>query len=472
MSFLYLALRRLIELLALRPRSAEYKELEIVVLRHELGILRRQVARPALEPADRVFLAAASRLLPRWRRSSFFVTPETLLLWHRRLVARQWTYPSRRPGRPRIGAEVRALVLRLARENPRWGYRRIVGELTGLGVELSATSVRKLLVEAGLGPAGKRGGISWNEFIRRQAASMIACDFFAVDTVAMRRIYVLFLVEVASRRVHIAGMTENPDGAWVTQQARNLTWELSERETSARFLIRDNDAKFNGAFDEVFRAKGIEVIRTPPTRRPTKSEDAVGRCGHAPNLRRRPKTPPPADSSDRDAAGLRGAIGLQACSVPRPSAGLGGSLNRPGPAGSEGEPWIAGFAVGPQIGSTGVWAPGRWASLVAQKPAGAGSRIERGEGRGGFFPPHDLLAVDPRLGNPVSFGAGEMDGASQRAVAVLRPPRDRLVEIRDERVEVDRRLRHESVVYESDQVEGDLVLGSGVLGRLQGRDPI
>jgi hypothetical protein len=192
-SLLYLALRRLIELVLLRPRSSEFKELEIVVLRHELALLRRQVARPALRPADRAFLAAASRLLPRTRWPSFFVTPETLLGWHRRLVARRWTYPNRSPGRPRIGGEVRELVLRLARENPRWGYRRVAGELAGLGIVVSATSVRKLLAEAGLGPAGRRGGLPWREFIRRQAQSMIACDFFTVDTVALRRIYVLFL---------------------------------------------------------------------------------------------------------------------------------------------------------------------------------------------------------------------------------------------------------------------------------------
>jgi transposase InsO family protein len=260
---MYLALRRLIELVALGPRSAEYKELEIVVLRHELAILRRQVARPPLSPADRAFLAGASRLLPRWRWSSFFVTPETLLLWHRRLVARHWSYPSRGPGRPRISAEIDALVLRIARENPRWGYRRIGGELAGLGIEISATSVRKLLIEAGLGPAGTRGGLPWREFIRHQAKSMIACDFFTVDTISLRRIYVLFFIEISTRRVHLAGMTENPGGAWVTQQARNLVWELSDRGITPRFLIRDNDGKFSGAFDEVFEAEGIEVIRTP-----------------------------------------------------------------------------------------------------------------------------------------------------------------------------------------------------------------
>ncbi len=262
-SFVYLALRRLIELISLRPRSRQFKELEIVVLRHELAVLRRQVARPALRPADRAFLAAASRLLPRERWRSFFVTPETLLRWHRRLVTRRWTYDAPPPGRPRVGTEIRALVLRLARENPRWGYRRIAGELRGLGFRVSATSVRRLLREAGLGPAGQRGGLPWREFIRRQAQSMIACDFFTVETVTLRRIYVLFFIELGSRRVQIAGLSENPDGAWVAQQARNLAWSLPERERPLRFLIHDNDAKFTAAFDEVFRSEGLEIVRTP-----------------------------------------------------------------------------------------------------------------------------------------------------------------------------------------------------------------
>jgi putative transposase len=262
-SLLYLALRRVIELALLRCRPDQFKELEIVVLRHELAILRRQVARPALRPADRAFLAAASRLLPRERRRSFFVTLETLLRWHRRLVARRWTYPSRPPGRPRIGDQVRELVVRLARENPRWGYRRIAGELAGLGIQISATSVRRLLREAGLGPAGRRGGLPWREFVRRQAQTMIACDFFTVETVTLRRIYVLFFIELGSRRVHLAGLTENPNGAWVAQQARNLAWSLSEREFPLRFLIHDRDRKFTAAFDEVFRSEGVEIVRTP-----------------------------------------------------------------------------------------------------------------------------------------------------------------------------------------------------------------
>jgi len=167
-SLLYVLLGRLMALVLLCFRSSEQEELEIVVLRHEIAVLRRQVSRPALRPADRAFLAAASRLLPRDRWQAFFVTPRTLLAWHRGLVARRWTYPGRRPGRPRLGREVRELILRLARENPRWGYRRITGELIGLGIQISPTSVRNVLMGAGIGPAGQRGGISWREFIRRQ----------------------------------------------------------------------------------------------------------------------------------------------------------------------------------------------------------------------------------------------------------------------------------------------------------------
>jgi transposase InsO family protein len=233
------------------------------VLRHGLAILRRQVARPALRSADRTFLAAASRLLPRKRWSSVFVTPDTLMRWHRQLVARRWTYPTPRAGRPPIGGEIRELVLRLARENRRWGYQRIAGELRALGFSVAATTIRKLLREAGLGPAGQRAGVSWREFIRGQAASMLACDFFTVDTVFATRLYVLFFIKLGSRRVHITGCTQHPSDAWVTQQARQLSWSLADRASPPRFLIHDRDAKFTGAFDEVFRSEGIEIIRTP-----------------------------------------------------------------------------------------------------------------------------------------------------------------------------------------------------------------
>jgi Homeodomain-like domain len=204
----------------LRPRSEDFKELEIVVLRHELSVLRRQTRRPQLTASDQVLLTAVSRVLPRSSWRSFFVTPTTLLRWHRRLVARRWTYGGRR-GRPPIGGDVRALVLRVARENPRWGYQRIVGEVRRLGISVSATTVRKILRQEELGPAGERSGLSWHAFLRAQAASMLAVDFFTVETVALLRLYVLFFIELESRRVHVAGCTANPTGAWVAQQARH-----------------------------------------------------------------------------------------------------------------------------------------------------------------------------------------------------------------------------------------------------------
>jgi hypothetical protein len=261
-SFWYLALRCLLQLAFLRPRSEQFKELEIVVLRHELAVLRRQVDRPQFTSADRALLAAASRLLPRSRWKAFIVTPTTLLRWHRRLVARRWTYGGRR-GRPPLDAEIRALVLRLARENPRWGYQRIAGEINGLGLRVSATTVRKILRQAGLGPAGSRGGLTWRAFLHRQAQSMLAVDFFTVETISLRRLYVLFFIEHGSRRVHLAGCTANPTGAWVTQQARQFVWALQDRPGRFRFLIRDRDSKFTRDFDAVFASEGIRVLKTP-----------------------------------------------------------------------------------------------------------------------------------------------------------------------------------------------------------------
>jgi putative transposase len=264
LSFVYWSLRRLLELVVLRRRSEREKEIEILLLRHQLQVLERQVARPQLTPADRALLAAFSRVLSRQRwRSSVFVTPATLLRWHRELVARRWTYPHRRPGRPPTPAEVRALVTRLARENPAWGYRRIQGELVGLGIKLAASTVWTILKEAGIEPAPRRFEQSWGEFLRQQAASILECDFLTVDTLFLKRVYVLFFIELASRRVHLAGITTNPDGRWVTQQARNLLMKLDEEGIRQRFLIRDRDSKFTGDFDEVFRSEGIRVIKAP-----------------------------------------------------------------------------------------------------------------------------------------------------------------------------------------------------------------
>jgi transposase InsO family protein len=263
LSIFYVMARRVLSLVVLRFRSERSKDLELVVLRHELSVLRRQVARPKLGDADRVFLSAASRFLPRTRWSAFFVTPETLLRWHRRLVAKRWTYPRRGPGRPPVAAVTRALIARLARENPRWGYLRIQGELKGLGIRVSATTIRRVLAEGGLGPAGTRGGTSWKTFLSSQAQSMLATDFFTVDTVFLRRLYVLFFIELDTRKVHLAGVTAKPTGPWVTQQARNLFLGAGDVLSERKFLIRDRDTKFTGPFDEVFASEGVEVIKTP-----------------------------------------------------------------------------------------------------------------------------------------------------------------------------------------------------------------
>jgi transposase InsO family protein len=258
-----LVVRRLFELMMLCCRSPRSKELEILVLRHELSILRRHPQRPQLQEADRLFLAALSRALPRRAWSAFSVSPRTLLRWHQRLVARRWTYPHRRPGRPPVDREVEALVVRLARENQAWGYRRIVGELRGLGFSISASSVRAILIRHRLPPAPERDGLSWRLFLRQQATTMLACDFLTVETVWLTRIYVLFFVSLERRRIEFVASTSNPDGRWVAQQARNLLMHLADQERSFRFLLHDRDSKFSGAFDEVFRSEGMRIIRTP-----------------------------------------------------------------------------------------------------------------------------------------------------------------------------------------------------------------
>jgi putative transposase len=264
LSFSYLILRQVLQLIILTARGERANAVEVLVLRHQVAVLRRQVRRLDLEPVDRMVLAGLSRLLPRVRWAAFFVTPATLLRWHRALVARRWTYPTRRPGRPSVTAELRELVLRLARDNPGWGCRRIQGELAGLGYRIAPSTIWAILTKAGAGPAPRRADPTWTEFLTAQAKGILACDFLHVDTVGLTRIYVVFLMEVATRRVHVLGATTNPTGAWVAQQARNLMAELGERADRFRFLIRDRDAKYTGMFDTVFQSEGIEVLLTPP----------------------------------------------------------------------------------------------------------------------------------------------------------------------------------------------------------------
>jgi putative transposase len=262
LSFLYLAFVQMLQLIRLRKCDCDDLAVEVVVLRHEVAVLRRQVVRPALRPSDRALLAALGRLMDRRRWGGFFVQPETLLRWHRDLVRRKWTQPHR-PGRPSIPAGTVSIVVRLARENPTWGYRRIQGELARIGVVLAPSSVWAILRRHGIDPSPIRSGPTWAEFLSSQASSMLACDFFSVDTVLLKRLYVLFFIELDTRRVGVTGITAHPTGSWVVQQARNLTMALEDRVRPVRFLIRDRDTKFTSSFDEVFRAEGIRIIRTP-----------------------------------------------------------------------------------------------------------------------------------------------------------------------------------------------------------------
>jgi len=261
--FLMLVYIVLGRVLRLAGGGAEVAELEVenLVLRHQLAVLGRSVRRPPFRRRDRVLLAAASRLLPRDRWGVFVVSPKTLVRWHRELVRRKWSYQRRRQGRPPIDPGVREVVLRLGRENPRWGCVRIQGELRKLGIQVGATTIRAILRAAGVGPSPRREGPSWSEFLRAQAQGIIACDFFTVETVRLQTLYVLFWIEHGSRRVRLAGITANPDCAWVTQQARNLAVE--QQVASNRFLIHDRDAKFCGPFDAIFASEGVRVIETP-----------------------------------------------------------------------------------------------------------------------------------------------------------------------------------------------------------------
>ena len=241
--------------------DAREREAEILVLRHQLAVLRRKTGRPKLRRLDRMLLAAFARLVPKARWSCFMVSPQTILRWHRELVARKWTYRHKRIGRPPLDPDLVALIIQMAKDNPRWGCIRIKGELQGLGHRVGATTIRTILRRAGIGPAPRRDGPTWSEFLRAQAEGILACDFFTVETVLLRTLYVLFFIEVGSRRIHTEGVTPNPDAAWVTQQARNLS--MNGDPSGVSFLIRDRDSKFTASFDEVFRSEGARVIKTP-----------------------------------------------------------------------------------------------------------------------------------------------------------------------------------------------------------------
>jgi putative transposase len=266
LSVAYLLIRCLLGCLLMLTRRQVSKDAELLVLRHENAVLQRQISRVRCQPGDRLWLAALSRLVPRHRWGEvFMVTPATLLAWHRRLVTRKWDYSSRRrPGRPSTAAAIRKLVIRIATDNPARGHRRVQGELVRLGHQIAASTVWQILHDAGIDPAARRAGPTWKQFLTAQARGMIAADFVHVDTVPLRRLYALILIEHGTRRVHVAGITAHPDGAWTTQAARNLLMDLGQRATSVKFLIRDRASQFTSAFDAVFTAEGIRILASPP----------------------------------------------------------------------------------------------------------------------------------------------------------------------------------------------------------------
>jgi transposase len=267
LSLLYPLLRCLLGVLAVLVRSDLSKDVELIVLRHENQVLRRRLGgRPRWDHADRLWLTALSRLVHRRRWAEIFpVTPATILRWHRDLIARKWTYTDRRrPGRPSTGTSIKTLIVRMARENPTWGHRRIQGELARLGHAIAASTVWEILHAAGIHPAPRRAGPSWRQFLSAQAHAIIACDFLVVETVLLKRLYVLVFIEHGTRRLHLGGVTARPNGAWAVQQARNLAMDLEDRIGTLRFLIHDRDPVFTAAFGEMFKAEGLRIITTLP----------------------------------------------------------------------------------------------------------------------------------------------------------------------------------------------------------------
>jgi transposase len=264
LTLVYLIARSVLGLLVVLFRRDLSKDAELLVLRHENAVLRRHVGRARYEPVDRAWLSALARLIPRRRWSEVFpVTPATLLAWHRKLAAKKYdTSKRRKPGRPPTVQSIARLAVRLAKENPLWGHRRIQGELTKLGVTVAPSTIWEILHTAGVDPAPRRSGPTWRQFLHAQATGILAVDFLHVDTVLLKRIYVLVFIEHGTRRMHLGGVTASPTGEWTVQQARNLALSLDERLEGIKFLIRDRGPNFTASFDAVFQAAGTRILRT------------------------------------------------------------------------------------------------------------------------------------------------------------------------------------------------------------------
>jgi transposase len=263
-TLVYVIIRSVLGLLVVLFRRDLSKDAELLVLRHQNAVLRRHVGRARYEPVDRAWLAALARLIPRRRwREVFPVTPATLLAWHRKLTAKKYdTSKRRKPGRPPTVQSIARLAVRLAKENPLWGHRRIHGELTKLGVTVAPSAIWEILHAAGIDPAPRRTGPTWRRFLHAQATGILAVDFLHVDTVLLKRIYVLVFIEHGTRRMHLGGVTASPTGEWTVQQARNLALGLDERFAGIKFLIRDRGPNFTASFDAVFQATGTRILRT------------------------------------------------------------------------------------------------------------------------------------------------------------------------------------------------------------------
>ena len=270
--FVFLLITQVTSWLRLSRREEAWQTAEILILRHQLAVLqRRQPRRPNLNWADRALLATLLGVIPKARRQRLrlLVTPDTILRWHRDIVRRRWAAGSMRgrSGRPATRRNIRALVLRLARENPGWGYRRIHGELAGLGVKVAASTAWEILKKAGIDPAPRRTRRAWSQFLRSQAEAILACDFFTAGLLDGTQAYVLAVIEHASRRIRILGVTLHPTGEWTAQQARNLLWDLGDEAHRVKFMIRDRGSYFTAVFDAILADAGIRTVlcnvRTP-----------------------------------------------------------------------------------------------------------------------------------------------------------------------------------------------------------------